>query len=346
MPDLANPWTLALLLPAAALVLWSARPRRRPTLVYSSAALARQIGPGWRGRVAWLPVALRLACLALLLYAAARPQRVIGKVSQPTESRALQLVLDRSGSMGEPTDFEGRKTDRLDAAKKILRRFVEGDGRALRGREGDLVGLIVFGTFADTLCPLVRDHKLLTERINAITIPEIRGEQGTAIGDALMLAAARLKKYEEELARAGDDAGFTLAGKAVILLTDGENTEGRFLPEEAAEVAANWGVRVYVIGIRGGATQIIGNRRVFIGRDVNEPQLTRVAETTGGRFWAVDSLNQLPEVYAAIDALEPSPVAQESTEIRAELFTLPAALGLGLLMLERLLATTILRRTP
>src|SRR5690606_11573284 len=132
----------------------------------------------------------------------------------------------------------------------------------------------------------------------------------------------------------------------IVLLTDGENTEGRFLPEEAAQVAADWGIKVYIVGIRGGATQIFGGRRVFIGRDVNEPELTRVAEMTGGRVWAIDSLDQLPQVYAAIDALEPSPVAQESTEIRAELFTAYAAWGLGVLGLERLLAWTVLRRVP
>lgn len=344
----AWPWVFALLalLPVLAMV-WS-RPNRRPAALYSATARAARVGSGWRASFVWVPGAARLLAIALLIGALARPQAINAEKQTKTEGIAIQLVVDRSRSMDEPGTLDGQRMTRLDAAKKVVSDFITGGEDGLNGREGDLIGLIVFGTYADTLCPLVREHTALLEILKGVEIPLLQSEGGTAIGDALALAAARLKSAEEEITRArkARDETFEIKSKAIVLLTDGENTAGQLRPLEAAALAKEWGIRVYIIGIRGGATQVIGGLRVNIGQQVNERELGRVAETTGGRFWAVDNLSSLPEVYREIDELEKTEISVDEHTEYEERFMPLAITGFALIGLELLLRTTVLRRLP
>lgn len=343
--QLAWPWALAALALLPVLIWrWSTRPGG--ALVFSASGRARRTGRTLRAGVAWLPGLLRVLALGLLIVALARPQAISGDTETTTEAVALQLVVDRSGSMGEPTVLDGREVRRLDAVKEIVREFVAGDGSGLAGRRGDLLGLIVFGTYADTLTPMSREHAHLLDRLAEVDLPQLRQEQATAIGDAVALAAARLKSTEEQIqARAGGDELFELKSKAIVLLTDGENTEGRLTPIQSAQLAAEWGVRIYVVGIRGGVVsqQLFGPIRT---QAINERELGQVAEVTGGRFWAVETMGQLREVYQEIDELEKTTIEVSEQTVYEERFQAPAAAGLALLGLELLLGVTLLRRLP
>jgi len=344
----AWPWFFVLLAVLPVLVaLWS-RPKRRPAALYSATSRAGAVGSGWRARLVWVPGAVRLLALTLLIGALARPQAINAEKQTKTEGIAIQLVVDRSRSMDEPGTLDGQRMTRLDAAKKVVADFITGGEDGLNGREGDLIGLIVFGTYADTLCPLVREHTALLEILKGVEIPLLQSEGGTAIGDALALAAARLRSAEDEIARArkARDETFEIKSKAIVLLTDGENTAGQLRPLEAAQLAKDWGIRVYIIGIRGGASQVIGGLRVNIGQQVNERELGRVAELTGGRFWGVDNLASLPEVYREIDELEKTEISVDEHTEYEERFMPLAIAAFALIGVELLLRTTVLRRLP
>ncbi|MEQ8769765.1 MAG: VWA domain-containing protein [Phycisphaerales bacterium] len=346
--QLAWPWVLLglLLIPAIAVV----RARRRsPSAVFSAVERARAVGGTWRTHLRALPLVLRLIALALLVVAIARPQTVSSRTESSTEGIAIQLVLDRSRSMDDPGVLDGREVTRLEAAKQVVAEFVAGDGDALEGRQNDLVGLIAFGTYADTLCPLVREHGALLDILSRVEIPIFQDEGGTAIGDALTLACARLRDaenaYAESRAEQGEpDAEF--ASKVIVLLTDGENTQGQLTPRQGGELAREWGIRVYIIGIRGGVTRSAFGRALNLGQEVNERELTTVAEMTGGRFFPVEDLAELRPVYDAINELEKTEIIIDEQTEYEERFMPFAAVAFALLGLESLLGWTLLRRIP
>lgn len=322
---------------------------------------------------------LRLLALAAIIVAIARPQSGVGKTSVVTEGVAMMMVVDRSGSMNEEISFEGRSVTRIAAVRQILREFVlgtrdtaerEGDdaqrrSNVLPGRPDDLIGIVTFARYAETICPLVRDPRAVAALVDTIETPMLRAEDGTAIGDGVALAAARLRRAEEDLTRralmlasgkdappedgeVSVDAGFTIRGKAIVLLTDGESNTGEFSPLEAAQMAKEWGIRVYTIAVGGGDRVIqtpMGPRRVQ-ARGLDERDLREMASMTGGKHFSATDADGLREVYAAIDALEKTRVESRQYTEYEELFWPFAAAGAGLLALELLLGATILRRTP
>jgi Ca-activated chloride channel homolog len=359
----ATPWALALglLLPVIAWpILRAALGRTGVTasMKFSAASWAAPAGSSWRARLRWLPAALRLACLALAIVALARPQKLIGQTRHSTKGIAIQVVLDRSGSMGEPMILDGEEMTRLDAVKRVLGQFVSGDGKDLSGRPGDLIGLIAFARFADTVCPLVHAHDALLELANQARLVTNRAEDGTAIGDGLALGAARLKQAEDDIVRRSAAAGnkgvkpdFVIKSKIMILLTDGVSNAGDVTPEQAAQLAAEWGIKIYAIGIGAGeGYQIIrtpfGDQRIPTGATVDEDMLRGIAETTGGRYWAADDAQTLRDIYAEIDRLETTEVESLETSNAEELFAIPAACSAALLGLEVVLTALVFRRVP
>lgn len=344
---LAEPWALLLIgvIPVWAVLSWW-RGRSAPAVV--NPVLRRAVGAGltWRRPAAWIPNLVRCAAIVAFAYALARPQELIPHSESTKDAVALQLVVDRSGSMDDPVVFRGERMNRLEAVKSVVRDFVLGDGDQLRGRTGDLLGLIVFGSYADTLMPLTQSHKALIDTLDRVQVARDERERSTAIGDALVLANARLKASEDLMKEETGDPDFELKSKAIVLLTDGENRDGVYSPSDAARLAAEWDNRIYIIGIRGGATQLTNLGRVPIGQAVNEREMRAVAEYTGGQFWAVNDVADLPAVYARIDELERTTIrVSETTEIR-ELYHRPAALGVLLLGVELLLRGLVGRRLP
>jgi Ca-activated chloride channel homolog len=351
----AAPAALALLaaLPLLGIAVSLAKKRTR-ALVFSSGSIPAKLPPTWRMRLRWLPMGLRLACLALLITALARPQETSGQTRTSTEGIAMQLVIDRSGSMREPIEVNGQQVSKMQLVKQVVRDFVAGDGRELKGRPGDMIGLISFGRYADTLAPLSRSHEALLDASDRIQLALQRGEDGTAIGEGLSLAAARLKRAEEEIAAAKPKDGkpdFTIKSKVVVLLTDGQNNAGQVSPQEAAALAKEWGIRVYTIGVGAGERYAIlggvfGDRRVPVGGGVDERMLTAIAEATGGKYWAAENGESLRKAYAEIDALEKTKIDSTQYTSFTERFAPFAGAGAALLAIELLLATTVLRRTP
>ena len=110
-----------------------------------------------------------------------------------------ERIVDHSGSMSNEMDYQGEKLNRLETLKKVLADFIIGGKGGLAGRGGDLLGLITFARYPDTICPLVLSHNVLLEFLKNTDIVKLRNEDGTAIGDALALSAARLQKAEEEI---------------------------------------------------------------------------------------------------------------------------------------------------
>lgn len=367
----ANSWALVALtaVPAVALVL-ARRPMR--ALRFSDLGLVTPLTKSWRSRTAWIPLGLRLLALSLLVVAIARPQRRAGQVPSATEGIAIQLVVDRSGSMSEPFEDPDQESGtpgevmstKLDVVKKLVRQFVLGDGKEMAGRPNDLLGLVTFARYADTACPLARSPEILVQLSDQTRPANGRAEDGTAIGEGLALAAARLRAISTEPKRSGadgvgpedpkrrgstDDGAGTIRGRVVILLTDGQNNAGDVDPMQAAELAKSWGLRVYTIGLQGAAPgssrDPFTNLRLSMG-GVDESTLTRIAEMTGGRYFSASNSAALREVYSTIDRIEKSKLSAPESALYAELFAPLAVAGLGCFAAELVLSNTILRRLP
>ena len=343
----ATPLAFWLLLPLVLLAIWILTRRRRAPLRYSSLALVRLAGRSVRQRLLWLPLALRLLAMLLLIVALARPQQGLEKVNEISQGIAIEMVVDRSSSMSAEMNLDGRKADRLQVVKTLFAEFVNGNGRELGGRPHDLVGMVSFARYADTVCPLTLAHGALDSFLEQLQLVEEKSEDGTAIGDALLLAAARLKKAEETLARQVESKrNYTIKSKIIILLTDGQNNAGRVSPEEAAAQAAEWGIKLYTVGVGNEGERLPGFFGFTVPRSlpVDEKLLTALAEQTGGRFGMATDAASLRKLYQEIDQLEKSEVEQVRYLDYREHFMQYALWALACLLLETLLAATWLRR--
>ncbi len=331
---LADARWLFVLVPLFALWLgWLWRNQRRgerPSATFSSLAAFSDVRPTWAVRLRPWVVAARFVAVGLLLAALARPVASQGKKALSTDGLHIVLVIDTSGSMrGLDLDPERPlewKRTRLEVVKDVVNSFVS-------ARLNDAVGLVVFGTFAFTQAPLTLDHALVANLVQRLEIG-MAGEQ-TSIGEALVTAVKRLK----------DDKA---KSRVVILLTDGRNTAGSVEPQEAAQLAKAYGVKVYTIGAaREGRAPVVMQGQVFYQEDdLDEETLTNIAETTNGKYFRAEDATALSRIYADIDMLEKDAIdAPEQHELdeRYPLFVMPALL---LLCVEALLLSTRLRSLP
>ena len=343
-----------LLLTLLPLVAWFyLRRGRTATVRFSSLRRVGSLRRSVRLRTRPLLLILRLAALALLIVAIARPQTSRSETRVSTEGIALEMVVDRSSSMRAEMDFEGERLNRLEVVKRVFTEFVVGNGDDLPGRPHDLIGMIAFARFADTAAPLVRAHDALVQFVRGTKIVQFEAEDGTAIGDALALAAARLRRAEEDIARwaqSGNADAFKIKSKAIILLTDGRNNAGDMTPGQAAALARDWGIKIYAIGIGGGEEFItvrtpLGTVQVPTG-GMDEATLQTIAEVSGGRYFVAADADALRNVYREIDRLEKTEIETLEFAQHDEAF-LPYALAAGLLLLsEIVLSNTWLRRAP
>jgi Ca-activated chloride channel family protein len=269
----ASPWAFLVLVMLPVVLLYLSRRGRGGSLLFSSVASAQRAGQSLRRRLAGLPVAVRTLALVLLVIALARPQMGREKVKDVTKGVAIQMVIDRSGSMGAEMDYRGRRLNRLEVVKGVFEEFLVGNDETLRGRPNDLVGMISFARYADTMAPLTLGHGALLRFLESVQLVQRKSEDGTAIGDALALAAARLRTAEEDLTRFASESGgkeYEIKSKIIILLTDGQNNFGRRTPLEAADLAAEWGIKVYAIGV--GTEEGISTVRTLFGRSRFQPE--------------------------------------------------------------------------
>lgn len=304
-----SPWYLLLLLLVPVVAWWLFAKRHRPAVRFSSVGLARQIQPTLRQRLVWLPAALTLASVVFLILGLARPREGREQTVTDSEGIAIEMVIDRSGSM-QAMDFQidGEHVDRLMAIKNVASKFVAG-GDNLEGRFSDLVGLITFAGYADGKTPPTLDHAFLVSELNNTEIVTNRSEDGTAIGDALSLAVEKLNSLD-------DRQNHKVKSKVIILLTDGENNAGSLQPAQAAELAETMGIKVYTIGVGTRGQAPVPVTDPFTGRkaiqwmavNIDEATLKNVAETTGGKYFRATDTDSLKNIYAEIDELEKSKV--------------------------------------
>ncbi len=350
----AAPWAFLVLAAIPVVLLYLSRRGKSGSLLFSSLRNARRAGQSLRQRLSALPVALRIIVLVLLVIALARPQMGRERVKDVTKGVAIEMVIDRSGSMGAEMDYRGRRLNRLEVVKGVFREFLIGNDGTLQGRPNDLVGMVSFARYADTMAPLTLGHGALLRFLESVQLVKRKSEDGTAIGDALALAAARLKTAEEDLARFSSETGekeYEIKSKIIILLTDGQNNFGKRTPLDAAELASAWGIKVYTIGVgteEGISTvrTLFGRFKVPTGTGVDVKTLEMIAERTGGVFWLAEDENSLREVYGEIDALEKSEIESIRYIDYKELFTPFALAAMCLMLLEVALANTIFRRIP
>ena len=349
-----DPLWLLLLLPLVAIGWWNGR-RRPAAVVYSNVDILKTLPRTTAQRVRRLLPWVALAGLALLTVALARPQRGREEFRARAEGIAIEMCIDRSGSM-QAMDFEikGQPVTRLAIVKQMFRRFVNG-GDGLDGRRDDLVGLVDFGGFAEAKCPLTLDHAALDQLLDTVNVAQpmidshgnminrnlLQEDQSTAIGDALALAVDRLKASKAK-------------SKIIILLSDGASNSGVMSPEEAAGIAKTFGIKVYTIGIgtTSGtvpmqATDPFGNPVMMqIQADLDENTLKIISETTGGQYFNAQSSQSLKQIYATIDKLEKTgSEGRRYTQYR-ELYEYPLLPGLLLLLGQVVLVCTRFRTLP
>ena len=346
--SISSPWAFGFVpVLAVILVLMFRRKRRGGGMRFSSSYPVSLQIKSVRQRLLWLPTVLMLTGGLLMITALARPRERLDETRKVTNGVAIEFVIDRSGSMAAEIENNGKLTRRIDIVKNNLLDFIEGDGKELSGRPDDLIGLIAFARYADTLAPLSLSHDVLkgfTEGLDVVTTKE---EDGTSIGDALALAAARLKSASDNNE---PDKGYDITSRIIILLTDGENNSGKYSPREAAELAAGWGIKVYSIGFGGTAYYemegLFGKRRVPVGAAVDEETLRGIAEITGGEYFQADSAQELAAVYETIDQLEKTEIVSFTHYKYRELFVRFALLGLVFAATGLILDSTVLRRLP
>lgn len=257
----------------------------------------------------------------LITLALARPQLLEPPVSRILPTRDLMLLVDLSGSM-EAEDFtnsQGDKVDRLTAVKEVLDEF-------LTRRDGDRVGLIVFGNAAFVQVPFTQDLEA-TRQLLEETAVRMAGPR-TAFGDAIGLGITLFERSEVE-------------HRVIIALTDGNDTGSKVPPPQAARIAKDNDIVIYVVGV--GDPTATGEEKL------DEEALTAVASTTGGRYFHAADRDELEEIYAELDRIDTREVEAETYRPRTDLFHWPLAafmlIGLvfhsGLLVKRRREARTI-----
>jgi Ca-activated chloride channel family protein len=323
----ANPWALLALL---LIPLWVRWMRGRPSGAVAFAP-ARALGEAARGRGRWagpVPDVLRALAFALLVVALAGPQLRARIVEETSEGIAIVLAVDVSQSM---LAEDLRPRNRLGAAKQTVARFIQ-------GREHDRIGLVAFAAEAMTRVPLTRDYDILAEAVGTLESGGL-GE-GTAIGDGLAAAAARLRGAAER-------------SRVVVLMSDGASNRGEVDPRQAAAAAAVLGIRVYTIAMGSDtvarvpvAITRVGVRYAYAKTTVDEKLLADIAQSTRGRYYRARDTESLRRIYADIDRLERTPVRVRRYHRTREGYLPFLLLGAALLVAEWLFRATRWGRVP
>ncbi len=349
MMRFSSPRVLFILL-ALPLWVWSAR-RNRPagSIVLPTLDAAADAGRSWRNRLSIVPFCLRILAVALLIFALARPQRGGGVVRDVNRGIAIEMVVDRSSSMADHISCKGSSLKRIDLVKQMIREFISGNGKELRGRTDDLVGVVSFARYAETLCPLTLSHDVLLDFMKRVDVAG-RRQDGTAIGDALALAAARLKDADTSPAHSSSKS-YSIKSKVIILLTDGHNNAGKRTPEQGAALARKWGVRIYALGIGGDRSSLeiktpFGDRQVSNRNGIDRELLRGIASQTGGKFWLADSPGKIRRICSTLDRLEKSRVYAPRFSRYSEKFHPLVIAALMLIALEQILSLGVLRKIP
>lgn len=273
-----------------------------------------------------LPFALMLLAMVMIVIAIARPRSSEKMEKIDTEGIDIVFAMDVSTSM-LARDFN---PDRISAAKDIAIEFIS-------QRPSDRMGIVVFAGEAFTQCPLTTDRATLINLMKEISTDLL--EDGTAIGNGLATAVARMKDSDAK-------------SRVVILLTDGVNNCGEIAPETAAEIAKTYGIRVYTIGVGANGTApypVMTPWGVEIQKvkvEIDEKLLSQVAETTGGRYFRATDNTKLAEIYSEINKMEKARTTIDSFPVYKELFGTYALVALIALLAAFILQAAVFRKLP
>jgi Ca-activated chloride channel family protein len=250
-----------------------------------------------------------------LVFALMHPQKVERISKTITKGYDIMMAVDLSKSMMalDFADLNNNDTrNRLDVVKQVAGKFI-------KGREGDRIGLILFGENAYLQTPLTPDINSVIEMLKLSEIG-MAGD-ATAIGDAIALATKALIKRPE-------------GSRILILLTDGANTAGLVSPIEAARLAKNMGVKIYAVGVgKKGAVPIPSSIGIVYAKiEIDETMLKKISEETGGSYFYAGDEDSLKEIYKKIDELEKTTAETSEYAIREQLFRIPLALAMILML--------------
>lgn len=328
-------WVFLLLLPLFALMAWYYLFRRKssPAFQYSSLSALKSYQGSWKVKLHFIPSLFVFIGLGFLIVALARPQQVSEQTSKNVEGVDIVIALDISDSM---LIEDMRPENRLVASKKTIREFIE-------GRISDRIGLVVFSGEAYTRVPLTVDYGLLLKSLDEVqTTRNIK--MGTAIGVALATAVGRIKDSEAK-------------SRIVVFLTDGENNSGTIDPETALNIAKEYGIKIYSIGmgvdgqaqlpvyIEDGRGNRIKQYRPMHSK-VNEKLLRQFADDTGGRFWRATTGDSLDQVFNEINRLEKTKIDINKYVKYEELFQKYLFYAILFILLGKFFEWTVFRRFP
>ena len=328
MFQFASPIFLWLLLLVPLLGFLAFRRKREAAIKFSDITLLRGAKESPRARRRkWLPI-LRIIAVVFFIFALARPQSGKKTTEVTSEGIDIMLVLDISSTM-KSEDFKPQ--NRMYVAKEVIKEFV-------KGRQNDRIGLVIFAGQAFTQCPLTLDYGVLLTFLDQVDFGMV--EDRTAIGMGLATAVNRLRDSKAK-------------SRIIILLTDGINNAGEIDPQTAADIAHALGIRVYTIGVGkpGKAPYpvedpVFGKRYIYLDNELDEAQLTKIAEITGGKYFRAKTEDMLKNVYDQISQLEKTKVKIKEYLQYDEHFPYLLMLGAIALLLELMLRETLLRRLP
>ena len=299
---------------------------RNPHMRVSTVTPWLKSGRSFMAYLRHFPFLLRIFALVMIILAVARPRSSEQMDKVDTEGIDIILTMDVSTSM-LARDFT---PDRISAAKDIAIEFIS-------QRPYDRMGIVVFAGESYTQCPLTTDRATLINLMKEISTDLI--EDGTATGNGLATAVARMKDSDAK-------------SRVIILLTDGVNNRGEITPQMAAEIAKTYGIRVYTIGV--GANGMapypvmtpwgVDIQKVQV--EIDEDLLSKIAESTGGRYFRATDNTKLMEIYNEINKMEKARITVDSFPVYKELFMRYAIAALAALLMELLLKMFVIRRLP
>ena len=310
-------WLLAVPVLLAVHYIYMELTGRRPHLNTSVIAPWKAGGRSVLSVVRHVPFVLRLAALVLIVICIARPRSSTRMEKVDSEGIDIVLAMDVSTSM-LARDF---KPDRISAAKDIAIEFIA-------ERFSDRIGIVVFAGESYTQCPLTTDRATLINMMKEVQTDLI--EDGTAIGNGLATAVARMKDSDAK-------------SRVVILLTDGVNNSGEITPATAAEIARTYGVRVYTIGVgaKGTAPYPVmtpwGVQLQDVEVEIDEELLQEIAKETGGAYFRATDNTKLSEIYSQINDMEKTRTTIDSFPVYKDLYTAFAVAALACLLAGMLL---------
>ncbi|WP_019207874.1 vWA domain-containing protein [Phocaeicola abscessus] len=321
---------LLLLIPYMAWYLMK-RKKTEPTLQVSTTWMYVEARRSWRIYLLHAPFILRIIAVIMIVLVLARPQSTNRWQNTEIEGIDIMLAVDVSTSMLA----EDLQPNRLEAAKQVATEFIN-------SRPNDNIGLTIFAGESFTQCPLTTDHAVLLNLFNSINVNIAQSgliEDGTAIGMGIANAVSRLKDSKAK-------------SKVIILLTDGSNNRGDISPMMAADIAKQFAIRVYTIGVGTNGTAryplptYTGIEYVNVPVEIDEKTLTEIAAVTGAQYYRATSNSKLKDVYEEIDKLEKTKLNVKEFSKREENYQLFARIAFLCILLELLLRNTLLKKIP